>query len=243
MDGGLPGGIGWGESGPKGAGKMEHGTGAAVRWEEERRRLTLQGEEVLDYALRWPQVEGAGLGGRWISAYYRRLAAGWKRRWEREIYLRACLDLACRRAESKPFTPWRGELTGEVALLQDDLLSLRFTGWESQGSKPPNRVRWGDVWKVRQGAPCPLGELLAGQRGWRKKLWAVLARQGKERRQAGDCLLDEDWLKKAKSSKPLKGYCLAEYGVEIPLPQCAAAPAAEGCPVFTVPLEALRSGG
>ena len=27
---------------------MEHGTGAAVRWEEERRRLTLQGEEVLD---------------------------------------------------------------------------------------------------------------------------------------------------------------------------------------------------
>ena len=61
MDGGLPGGIGWGESGPKGAGKMEHGTGAAVRWEEERRRLTLQGEEVLDYVSHDKKCEGSSV--------------------------------------------------------------------------------------------------------------------------------------------------------------------------------------
>ena len=30
---------------------------------------------------------------------------------------------------------------------------------------------------------------------------------------------------------------LLEEGVEISLPQCAAAPAAEGCPVFILPLE------
>ena len=130
---------------------------AAVRWSEERRRLTLEGEGVLEYVLRWPQVEGAGLGGRWISAYYRRLAGSWRRRWEREIYLQACLDLVRCREESRPFTPWRGELTGEVALLRDGLLSLRFTGWESRGAKPPSRVRWGDVWKVRRGRPAPWG--------------------------------------------------------------------------------------
>ena len=104
-------------------------------------------------------------------------------------------------------------------------------------------MRWGDVWKVRQGAPCPLGELMAGRRGWRKRLWAALSRQGEERRQAGDCFLDRDWLKKARDARPLKDYCLTGEGVELALPQCAAAPAAEGCPVFTLPLEGRKSGG
>ena len=216
---------------------------AAVRWSEERRRLTLEGEGVLEYVLRWPQVEGAGLGGRWISAYYRRLAGSWRRRWEREVYLQACLDLVRCREESRPFTPWRGELTGEVALLRDGLLSLRLCGWESRGARPPSRVRWGDVWKVRQGAPCPLGELMAGRRGWRRRLWAALAGQGEARRRGGDCFLDPDWLKKARAARPLKDYCLTEEGVELALPQCAAAPAAEGCPVFTIPREALKGGG
>ena len=216
---------------------------AAVRWSEERRRLTLEGEGVLEYVLRWPQVEGAGLGGRWISAYYRRLAGSWRRRWEREVYLQACLDLVRCREESRPFTPWRGELTGEVALLRDGLLSLRLCGWESRGARPPSRVRWGDVWRVRQGAPCPLGELMAGRRGWRRRLWAALAGQGEARRRGGDCFLDPDWLKKARAARPLKDYCLTEEGVELALPQCAAAPAAEGCPVFTIPREALKGGG
>ena len=216
---------------------------AAVRWSEERRRLTLEGEGVLEYILRWPQVEGAGLGGRWISAYYRRLAGSWRRRWEREVYLQACLDLVRCREESRPFTPWRGELTGEVALLRDGLLSLRLCGWESRGARPPSRVRWGDVWRVRQGAPCPLGELMAGRRGWRRRLWAALAGQGEARRRGGDCFLDPDWLKKARAARPLKDYCLTEEGVELALPQCAAAPAAEGCPVFTIPREALKGGG
>ena len=50
-----------------------------VIWEEERRSLTLEGEPVLEYALSWPRVEGAGLGGKWISRYYVRLAGNWRR--------------------------------------------------------------------------------------------------------------------------------------------------------------------
>ena len=48
-----------------------------VIWNEERRSLTLEGEPGLRYVLSWPQVEGAGLGGRWISRYYLRLAGSW----------------------------------------------------------------------------------------------------------------------------------------------------------------------
>ena len=52
-----------------------------VSWSREERTLTLEGEPVLTYALSWPAVENAGLGGRWISCYYARLAGSWRRRW------------------------------------------------------------------------------------------------------------------------------------------------------------------
>lgn len=213
-----------------------------ISWQEERRTLTLEGEPVLEYRLSWPRVEGAGLGGRWISRYYARLAGQWRRRWEREVYWAACLELAARRAGAKPFTPWQGELAGETALLREGTLSLRFTGFEVRGDGRPARVRWGDVWNVREGAPRPLRSLFPGERGWRGRLWRDLVRQGEERRRSGDCFLDGDWTRKAQKARPLRDWCLTEEGIELSLPQCAAAPAAEGCPVFTVPLSGAAPG-
>lgn len=207
-----------------------------VIWERENRVLTLEGEPVLSYALSWPKIEDGGLGGRWISKYYAWLAHSWRRRWEREVYWRACLELAARREEARPFTPWSGELTGETALLQDGVLSLRFFGAEVRGDGRPARVRWGDVWKLREGAPKPLGSLFQGEKGWKKRLWQAILRQGEERRQAGDCFLDSDWTQKARKARPLRNWCLTGEGVEVSLPQCAASPAAEGCPVFTIAL-------
>lgn len=207
-----------------------------IVWQEERRTLTLEGEPVLEYVLSWPQVEGAGLGGRWISRYYARLAKSWRQRWQREVYWAACLELAARRQAAKPFVPWTGELTGETALLRDSVLSLRFCGCEVRGDGRPARVRWGDVWNVHEGAPKPLRSLFAGEKGWRTRLWRNLIRQGEARRQAGDCFLDGDWSQRARKARPFRGWCLTGDGVEVSLPQCAASPAAEGCPVFCVPV-------
>ena len=116
-------------------------------------------------------------------------------------------------------------------------ICLRFFGSEVRGDGRPARVRWGDVWQLREGTPKPLHSLFAGEKGWKNRLWQKLVRQGEERRQAGDCFLDGDWPQKAKKARPLRGWCLTEEGVEVSLPQCAASPAAEGCPVFTVPLD------
>jgi len=208
-----------------------------VAWREERRTLTLEGEPVLDYTLVWPQVEGAGLGGRWISRYYAHLAKSWRQRWEREVYWLACLELAARRAEARPFTPWSGELRGETALFRDGVLSLRFHGCEVRGDGRPARVRWGDVWSVREGAPKQPRALFAGEKGWKNRLWQSIVKQGEARRQGGDCFLDGDWIKKAKAAHPFRDLCLTEEGVEVSIPQCAAAPAVEGCLVFTLPLK------
>lgn len=203
-----------------------------VVWQEERETLTLEGEPVLEYSLSWPEVRGGGLGCRFITRYYARLAQNWRLRWRREVYILACLALAERRAASRLFSPWSGKLTGEVTKLEGGLLSLRLLGEGDQGDGRPCRVRWGDVWKLREGAPSPLKEHFPGKRGWKKALTAQVVRQGNDRRAAGDCFLDPDWEKRLAGLKPFWGYCLTDQGVELAFPQCALAPAAEGTPVF-----------
>lgn len=221
---------------------MKKKEAARVLTREERRTLTLEGEAVLEYALFWPELEGGGLGGRWISHFCARTSKLWKQRWEREVYWRACLALAECRAGSRPFRPWRGELRGTVTRNQDGLLSIRWTGWEDRGDQRINRVQWGDVWNVWEGAPFSLRRLYKGKKGWKKELWEQLVRQGEQRRQGGDCFLDRDWIKKAKCTNLLRDYCLTGEGVEVSLPQGTAAPAAEGCPVFHLGIKSEKSG-
>ena len=206
-----------------------------ILWQEEKRRLTLEGEPVLEYTLAWPEVRGGGLGGRWINRYYTRLAQAWRLRWQREVYWKACLELAACRAVSRPFTPWQGRLGGEVALLEGGLLSLRLEGEETRGGGRSGRVRWGDVWKVQEGAPCSLKEIVGGGRGWRKGLVNEVLRQGRGRRKVGDFFLDGDWEKGARTYLPYQDFCLTPEGVELAYPQCTIAPAAEGTPVFVIP--------
>lgn len=207
-----------------------------VVWHEEHQTLTLEGEPVLEYALSWPEVVKGGLGGRWISRYYAHMAKTWRLRWRREIYWKACLELAERRASSRPFAPWSGRLWGEVALLEGGRLSLRLEGEEVRGDGKPCRVRWGDVWNVREGAPCPLKSFFQGERGWKRRLLTQIIQQGRDRRQAGDCFLDQDWEQKVRRQLPEQDFCLTPEGLEFPFPQGAFAPAAEGTPVFCIPL-------
>lgn len=212
------------------------GKAPEVIWHEETRTLTLEGEPVLEYTLSWPEVTGAGLGGRWISRYYAHMAKTWRLRWQREVYWKACLELAERRAASRPFTPWTGKLAGEVALWENGLLSLRLEGDEVRGDGKPCRVRWGDVWKVKEGAPCQLKEFFPKERGWKKKLLTQITQQGSRRKEAGDCFLDQGWEEKARKLFPVRDFCLTPEGLEFAFPQGAFSPAVDGTPVFCVPL-------
>ena len=207
-----------------------------VVWHEEHQVLTLEGEPVLEYALSWPEVTGAGLGGQWISRYYARMARSWKLRWQREVYWKACLELVQKRASSRPFTPWTGRLAGEVTRLEGGLLSIRLEGEEIRGDGKPCRVRWGDVWKVREGAPCPLKEFFRGERGWKKRLLTQIIQQGNRRREAGDCFLDQGWAERVRRLLPEQDFCLTPEGLEFSFPQGAISPPAEGNLTFCIPL-------
>ena len=120
--------------------------------------------------------------------------------------------------------------------LAGGLLSLRLEGVEIRGDGKPCRVRWGDTWKLREGAPCPLRELFQGEKGWKRRILTHILQQGNARRAAGDCLLDPGWERPARKNLPQWDYCLNQETAEFAYPQCVIAPAAEGTPVFQVPL-------
>lgn len=203
-------------------------------WHQEQKTMTLEGEPVLEYTLSWPELKGGGLGGKWISRYYAHLAKSWRLRWQREIYWKACLALTEQRAASRPFTPWRGALQGEVTLWEGGLLSLRLQGEEDRGDGRPCRVRWGDVWNVREGAPCPLSEFFRGQKGWKKGVTSQIKEKGRQAQQAGALFFDSDWEQRITSHIPFRDFCLTEEGIEFVLPQCAVSPAVEGTPSFSI---------
>ena len=206
-----------------------------VEWQEARETLCLDGEAVLEYHMNWPQIRGGGFGGRRISRYYTRLAGEWQRRWRQSVYLRACLSLAQQRESSRPFLPWSGSLNCELTLLEDVLVSFRFTGEEMCGDGMINRVRWGDAWRIQDGAPLPLRAVFRDQKRWKEELYAQICRQGSQRREAGDCFLDPGWEKAARKALPLRDYCLTPDDVELAFPQCCISPAVEGTPVFRIP--------
>lgn len=69
------------------------------------------------------------------------------------------------------------------------------------GDGKVNRVQWGDVWKVREGAPCPRG-VVRPPLGPEKAPADQIIDQGEQRRSAGAWVPDEDWREKVRKNLP-----------------------------------------
>ena len=115
------------------------------------------------------------------------------------------------------------------------LLSLSMEGREERGRGGICRVRWGDVWRTEEGAPCPLRALLPRGRGWKKELCRALIREGERQQREGECLLDRGWQRRVRVLMEKGGCCLRGAELEFVFPQGAIAPPEEGTPVFRIP--------
>lgn len=185
-----------------------------VRWLEEQKDLTLTGEPVLTCHYVWPET-----GNKKLDRYYRRVKTLWQRRWERELYWEACLDLAEKRERSRPFTPWTAQLLGETTYQDDNLLSISIEARERRGDGRTIYGRSGDIWAVKTGSPVYIP--------WkaRKKICQTLALQE-------EGVLDADYPEKLRRFFSPKNVCLRPAGLEVWYPQCTIASAAEGLPTF-----------
>lgn len=206
-----------------------------IIWKEEKKTLTLTGEPVLEIGYSWPQGDGKGKLVHSINRYYTRLAEKWRLRWEREGYLCACAELARLREQSRPFVPWRASLSGQVTLDNGEFLSIAMQAQESHSDGRALEYRWGDTWRWQDGAPVPLYELFAGEKGWRRRVYQELEQAAEASRRRGIYLYQE-------LEKPLRRwfsasrFALSPEGMELYYPQCTIAPAVEGAPVLLLPL-------
>lgn len=198
--------------------------------------MTLEGECVLRCVLTRPELAGTWKGIRAINRYYSHVADRWRRRWEREVYCMACLDLADRRALGRPFRVWQSELETHITLQEDGLLSLWQEGLECRGYDRPLMLRRGDTWSLAEGAPLTLSYFFAQERRWKKWVLEQLTEQVQGRLASGESLLDKDCVKQLRREFVPDNYWLTGEGAQVFFPMCTIAAGGEGIPAFSVAL-------
>ena len=210
----------------------------AVEVKQREWEMELEGEPVLHCVLTWPELKGTWKGISAINRYYSRVTQTWQTRWEREVYLGACLDLADRRAQGRPFRPWQVQLTAQITRQEGDLLSLLQDGTEQAGYDRPVTVRRGDTWSLAQGVPKTLGSFFPKERRWKKRVLEQVAEQITHRLAGGESLLDPDCLQRLRSAFDPAHFCLTGEGAQVFFPMYVLGPSAEGIPTFDIVLGA-----
>ena len=207
---------------------------AQVHWRKKERTMTLEGERVLSYCLSWPEEENC----RRITRYYARAARLWQDRWEKHLYPLACLELVRCREQAGVFIPWRCEMTGKLAFCGRGLVSVVLTVREMDRPGRSRTVVKGITWRLKDGRPLPMGELLAPEQRRKKQLTAALAQAAEELRRSGSCVLDRDAGERLFTVLDRDNVWQEGDWTVWAFPQCSIAPAAEGCPILRVPAAA-----
>ena len=210
-----------------------------VVWKQEERWRKLRGEPVLHLELSWPEIQRGGSGGRRVSRYYHQVVQTWRKRWEKELYCRACLDLAVCQEEGRAFHPWSARLEGQVTFQDEETLSVVMDAWEDWGDGRPLQVRTADLWTLPDGRPLTKGRCWP-ERKERRKLFTQLAEQGEERRKNGGCFLDPDFAKKLPKALSWRRCARTPDGLEYYIPQGMLAVPVEGVVAFQAPLPKPR---
>ena len=183
---------------------------------------------LLTVKARWPRLEGEGPGFRRVNRYYEALADRWKKRWSGPL-------LADAKAAMGPETPpWKASLDFTVTLLENELFSLYWEAAEDIGARRPRRVRQGDVWRLPQGVPLTLRELLPTRRWWRGPVLEEVRRQIGERLNTGEAVFYEEWPSLASRKFSPGRFYLTADGPAVFYPVESIAPAMEGFPAFSL---------
>lgn len=206
--------------------------------ESEPQILLWEGEPVLSFH---PPVVvlPAGMPRR-VLRYYRRLEGNWLRRWEGEVYHRACTAAAEARAGSRPFTPWTAALKAEAELLEGEKrLCVRWQVEEMLGGRR-GILYQGDVWQLPRGEPVVLKEFFPRRTPWKQQVMAQAEEQIRRRLAAGEFCCWQEWPVLLKRTFDPDHYFQTEEGPVLFFPLCAITPYFEGIPTF--PLQIPTEG-
>lgn len=197
-------------------------------------RVFRDGERVLlTVKAGWPVLEDSGPGPRRVNRYYEALFTRWRKRWEGPVLDRA-------RAAAGPDTaPWEAGIDFKATRLESGLLSLFWDVREETGQRRPLRFRRGDTWRLPEGVPVTLRELLPPGRRWKRAVLDEVRRQIGEQLDRGESLYWTEWSRLAALRFSPDRFFLTEGGPAVFYPVESIAPALEGFPTF--PLTRLMS--
>lgn len=189
---------------------------------------------LLAVRARWPRLEEGSPGCRRVNRYYEALVHRWKKRWAGPLLEQA------KAAGEAGSLPWQARLDFTLTLLREDLLSLYWEVTEEVGARRPRRFRQGDVWRLPEGVPVTLRELLPPRRWWRGPVLEEVRRQIGERVHAGEAAFYRDWPSLASRRFSPGRFYLTGEGPVVFYPVESIAPAMEGFPTFS--LKGLTEG-
>ena len=198
--------------------------------------LEREGGPVLELSMALPEPEGMGPGVVRMARYYHRLGELWRARWMDSLYNRACAGLEEARVSSRPFQPWRAELSHQVTWTGEDLTSLYVDVTERRGEGRPMTVRSAGTWR-RSGTPVALPEFFRERRGWRRWALEEVQRQIRRQLERGESLLFPDAEARAALHFSPRRFYLTGDGVVLFYPMCALGAPVEGIPTFLLPKE------
>lgn len=190
-------------------------------WKEE-------GSVLLTISENRPRLKGENPALRKIDRYFDTLAQRWRTRWERHILPEA--------RAAWPVRPWTCSLDCHLTLLNEDYLSLWWEAREDTDPAHPRRIREGEVWRLADGMPLTLAQLIQGKR-WRQTVLDQVSAQIRAQLDTGISLYYEDWPRLCrKHLSPHRCY-LTETGPVVFFPFCSIAPALENFPTFPLSAE------
>ncbi len=200
-----------------------------------RRVMNWEEEPVLTISLRWPKLPEQPPGLRRVGRYYHHLSEQWKRRWEGELYQRACATAANARASSRPFKPWTAGLDFYITCQEPGLLSLRLDAAEDPGSGRPVILRQGDVWALPSGTVRTPESFFPPRSRWRRTVLETAAAQIQARTNSGESIFCADWPHRLEREFSPDRFYIEGADLVFFYPLCTIAPYFEGIPTFRVP--------
>lgn len=139
-----------------------------IVWREKQGELFLDDRVVLEWKMKMPEKFGVDWKEKRVQQYYQKVEDIWLERWRTLVYWRSCFDIVEKEENFANFIPWKAELTGEIAILSDELVSVGLTISEKRGSRVKTEIFFSDLWE--KGVPKGSKTLIPKEK-WKTDEW------------------------------------------------------------------------
>lgn len=171
-----------------------------------------------------------------IERFYRLQSRSYLRYCEHWLLPKAAADCRQALADSAPLPQYTARLTYQITCNEGGILSL-FTDSREFTGGPPVVLRRGDTWDLQTGYPLPAAAFFPPRTVIRRLLLHTAADEIRRQEAAGIARYSENWPQAMKRAWNRSSFYITPDRFCFFWQMYTIAPAAEGIPVFSLPLD------